>query len=107
MHAAVVRPPDAMVLAGWQSYLAALADDGTLEGEDAIRAAVARFGVSAAAEQVNSGLSTSVDVTTRSELSGRSTERLDAFKAAADAFAPPTMLVELSGTISAETVSAN
>jgi hypothetical protein len=107
MDAAIVRLPDAMVLAGRAADLVELAGGGTLKGEDAIRAAVARFGVSTAAELVNSGLSTSVDVTERSELSSRITERLDAFKAAADAFAPPTMLVELSGSINSETVSAN
>lgn len=107
MDAAIVRLPDAMVLAGRASDLVALAGTQVLAGEDAVRAAVARFGVSAAAEQVSAGLTTSVDNTTRAELGGNIAERLDTFKAAADAFAPPTMLAELSTTVDASSLAAN
>lgn len=107
MDAAIVRLPEAMVLAGRATDLVALAGGGDLEGEDAVKAAVARYGVSAAAEQVSAGLTKSVDYTARSELGSRIAERLDAFKAAADEFAPPTMLAELSGTVTAEELAAN
>lgn len=107
MEAAIVGLPDATVLAGRASDLVALAGGSALQGEDAIRAAVARFGVSAAAEEVSVGLNRSVEVTTRSALGVNIADRLDAFKAAADAFAPPTMLVELSGSVDAATLAAN
>lgn len=107
MDAAIVRLPEATVLAGRAADLVVLAGGGVLEGEDEIRAHVARFGVSAAAEAVQAGLNTSVEVTARSDLSVNITERLDAFKAAADAFAPPTMIRELSGAVDAAELAAN
>ncbi len=107
MDAAIVRLPDAMVLAGRASDLVALAGGQTLGGEDAAQAAVARFGVSTAADQVRLGLNKSVNFTARADLGSNITERLDAFQAAADAFAPPTMLRELAGTVDAATLAAN
>lgn len=107
MEASIIRLPDAVVLAGRASDLVVLAGGATLQGEDAVRGAVARFGVSAAAEAVNAGLTQSVDTTDRVELGSNIAVRLDAFKAAADAFAPPTMLAELAGTIDSPTLSAN
>jgi hypothetical protein len=107
MDSAIVRLPDAMVFAGRASDLVTLAGGRPLIGEDAIRAAVARFGVSAAAEQVSTGLTASVDNTARAELGANIAERLDAFKAAADAFAPPTMLAELSAAIDPSSLAAN
>ena len=107
MDAAIVRLPDAAVLAGRAADLVALAGGEALVGEDRVRAAVARFGVSDAAEQVQAGLSKSVEVTSRSLLGVNITERLDAFKAAADAFAPPTMLSDLSGEVDATTLAEN
>jgi hypothetical protein len=107
MDAAIVRLPDAAVLAGRAADLVALAGGASLEGEDRVRAAVARFGVSDAAEQVQAGLSKSVEVTERSLLGVNITERLDAFKAAADAFAPPTMLSALAGEVDAATLADN
>jgi len=107
MDAAIVRLPAAMVFAGRASDLVTLAGGKALEGEDVVRAAVARFGVSAAAEEVNDGLTKSVDFTSRSALGANIAERLDAFRAAADAFAPPTMLAELANTVNAATLAAN
>jgi hypothetical protein len=107
MDAAIIRLPDAMVLAGRASDLVALAGGRTLGDEDAAAAAVARFGVSTAADQVRVGLNKSVNFTARADLGSNITERLDAFQAAADAFAPPTMLKELAGTVDAATLAAN
>ena len=107
MDAAIIRLPDAMVYAGRAADLVALAGGEALTGEDQVRAAVARFGVSYDAEQVSVGLTTSVDFTARSELGTNIAERLDAFRAAADAFAPPTMLQELATTVDAATMAAN
>jgi len=107
MDAAIIRLPDAMVLAGRASDLVTLAGGRTLTGEDAAKAAVARFGVSTAADQVRVGLNKSVNFTARADLGSNIVERLDAFQAAADAFAPPTMLEELAGTVDAGTLAAN
>jgi hypothetical protein len=107
MDAAIVRLPDAVVLAGKASDLVTLAGGSALSGEDAVKAAVARFGVSTAAEQVNAGLTKSVDYTSRAQLGSNIAERLDAFKAAADNFAPPTMLAELANPVDAATLAAN
>lgn len=108
MDAAIVRLPRAMVYAGRAADLVALAGGtGVLTGEDAVRAAVARFNVSADAERVSLGLTASVDVTARSELGSNIVERLDAFLAAADAFAPPTMLHDLATTVEAAAMADN
>jgi hypothetical protein len=107
MDAAIIRLPDAMVLAGRAADLVALAGGRSLDGEDAEAAAVARFGVSTAADQVRVGLNKSVNFTSRADLGSNITERLDAFQAAADAFAPPTMFRELAGTVDAATLAAN
>jgi hypothetical protein len=107
MDAAIIRLPSAMVLAGQAADLVALAGGKALTGEDAIKAAVARFGVSTAAEEVSAGLSKSIDFTSRSALGTNITDRLDAFKAAADAFAPPTILFGLSGAIEAGALAAD
>ncbi len=95
MDAAIVRLPDAQVYSSRAADLVSLSGGKELTGEDAVRAAVARFGVSAAAEQVSAGLTQSVEFTSRSSLGGNIAQRLDAFMAAAGAFAPPTMLPQL------------
>ena len=108
MDAAIARLPHAMVYAGRAADLVALAGGtGVLTGEDAVRAAVARFNVSYDAEQVSLGLTTSVDFTARSELGSNIVARLDTFRAAADAFAPPTMLQELATTVEAGAMADN
>ena len=107
MDSAIVRLPDAMVLAGKAADLVVLAGDRELAGEDAIRAAVARHGVADAAEQIIQGLNKSVDATGRTSLGANIAQRLDAFIAAVGAFAPPTMLEDLAGTVSAATLAAN
>ncbi|MBX6748885.1 MAG: hypothetical protein IRY85_04310 [Micromonosporaceae bacterium] len=108
MDAAIVRLPDAMVYAGRAADLVALAAPGTeLTGEDAVRAAVARFNVSSDAQLVSVGLLTSVDSTERSELGSNIVEQLDSFRTAADAFAPPTMLQELATAVQAGAMAEN
>jgi hypothetical protein len=108
MDAAIIRLPRAMVYAGRAADLVALAGvSGVLTGEDAVRAAVARFNVSSDAERVSTGLTTSVDFTARSQLGTNIVERLDTFRAAADAFAPPTMLHELATTVEAGEMAGN
>jgi hypothetical protein len=107
MDAAIVSLPNAMVYAGRASDLAALAGGSELEGEDLVRAAVARFNVSAVAEQVSIGLNASVGFTERSELGASIAPRLDEFRAAADAFAPPTMLRDLATEIDAAEMASS
>lgn len=107
MSAAIVRLPHAMVYAGRAADLVELAGGGELEGEDLVRAAVARFNVSYDAEQVSIGLNASVDATSRSELGTNIAQRLDEFRAAADEFAPPTMLRDLAAEVDAATMADN
>jgi hypothetical protein len=108
MDAAIVRLPRAMVYAGRAADLVSLADvSGVLTGEDAVRAAVARFNVSSDADAVLVGLTTSNDFTARSELGSNIVDRLDTFRATADAFAPPTMLHELATEVQAVEMAAN
>jgi hypothetical protein len=102
---AIVRLPDAMVYAGRAADLVTLAGGLALTGDDAMRAAVARFGVAHDAEQTSAGLRMSVDNTARAELSTNITSRLDSFLAAVDGFAPPTMLQDLATTLDARTVA--
>ena len=107
MDAAIIRLPIAVTLAGRAADLVALAGNKPLQGEDAIRAAVARFGVSDAADQVDAGLTVTVASTQRAELGGNIASSLDTFKDAADAFSPPTMLLELSSTVDASSLAAS
>jgi hypothetical protein len=107
MDAAIIRLPDAIVYAGRATDLVTLAGGKALAGEDQVRAAVARFTVSADAESVSSGLTKSVASTTRSELGTNIADRLDTFKSATDDFAPPTMLAELSNLIDATALAAS
>ena len=107
MDAAIIRLPDAIVYSGRATDLVTLAGGKVLAGEDQVRAAVARFTVSADAEAVSAGLNKSVESTTRSALGTNIAERLDTFKSAADAFAPPTMLAELANPVDAATLGAS
>jgi hypothetical protein len=107
MDAAIIRLPDAVVLAGRATDLVTLAGGKTLTGEDQVAAGVARFGVANDAEAVSAGLTKSVDTTNKQDLGSNVAERLDTFKAAADAFSPPTMLAELATTVDAATLAAN
>lgn len=108
MDAAIVRLPDAMVYAGRAADLVALAGPGTeLTGEDAVQVAVARFTVARDAQLVSAGLMTSVNNTERSQLGSNIIARLDTFRTAADAFAPPTMLQQLAGSVPARTMAEN
>jgi hypothetical protein len=96
MDAAVIRLPLAMVYDGKTLDLVNLAGGRNLAGEDAVKAAVARYGVADAGEQVSAGLAKSVDVTDRASLGTNIAQQLDAFRSAVDAFAPPTMLNNLA-----------
>jgi hypothetical protein len=107
MEAAIVRLPNTVVYAGRTTDLVTLAGGRTLSGEDQVAAGVARFLVAQDAEQVSSGVTKTVDVTSKSDLGSNVAERLDTFKAAADAFSPPTMLAELATTVDAATLAAN
>jgi len=107
MDAAIIRLPEAVTLAGRAADLVALADGQPLAGEDAVRAAVARFGVSDAAEQLSTGLTLSVASTDRATLGSNIADALDTFTAAAHTFSPPTMLLELSSTVDALVLAAN
>jgi hypothetical protein len=107
MDAALVHLPSAMVYAGRASDLVALATGEALTPEELARAAVARFNVSHDAEQVSIGLDASIDFTARSELGTNIADRLGTFRAAADQFAPPTMLQDLATEVDADSMAAN
>src|SRR5262249_43446852 len=89
MDAAIIQLPIAVMLAGRASDLVELGNNRPLQGEDAIRTAVARFGVSDAAEKTDADLTITVATTERAELGGNIASSLDTFKDAADAFSPP------------------
>jgi hypothetical protein len=107
MDAAIVRLPDAMVYAGTASDLVALAGGATLSADDQTKAAVARYGVSAAAESVRDGLNKTIKYTNRAELGTNIESKLDSFTTAAARFAPPTMLQELAGPVDPEALAAD
>jgi hypothetical protein len=106
MDSAVNRLPDALVYAGRAADLVALGGGSALIGSDGVSAAVARFYVSNSASQVSSGLNQSIDFTSNEALGGNIADRLDQFMAAAAAFAPPTMLEQMSEQISDPTTLA-
>jgi hypothetical protein len=95
MSAAVVQLPDALINAGRAADLVAMGGGKALTGGDGVSAAVARYNVANAADQVSVGLHQSVDNTASAGLGSDIAGRLDAFMAAAAAFAPPTMLQQL------------
>lgn len=105
MDAALNQLFTAMVSAGRAADLATLAGSSQLSGEDAIRAAVARYDVAAAGEAVTSGLNKSVDATASAELGTAIAPQLDAFRAAVAGFAPPTVLAQLAGNVDAATLA--
>jgi hypothetical protein len=106
MDSALILLPNAMVLAGRAADLVTLAGGSELGGDDAIRAAVARYDVATAAEQVTAGLNKAVEVTSRAALGSDIALQLDAFQAAVDGFAPPTMLAQLAGSVNAADLAA-
>jgi hypothetical protein len=95
-----------MVFAGRAADLVTLAGGSELGGDDAIRAAVARYGVATAGEQVTAGLNKAVEVTSRASLGSDIALQLDAFQTSVDAFAPPTMLAQLAGSVKAADLAA-
>jgi hypothetical protein len=106
MVAAVEQLPDAIVNAGRAADLVALAGSSQLQGDDAIRAAVARYSVATDGEQVTAGVNKAVNATTDPELGTSVAQPLDTFRAAVDAFAPPTMLAQLAGAVDAANLAA-
>jgi len=106
MDAALIRLPEAMVYAGRATDLVALAGSQNLSGDDAIRAAVARYRVASAAEEVGTGLNKSVDSTTYADLGTNIARQLDAFRAAVDSFSPPTILPQLAGPVDPTALAA-
>jgi hypothetical protein len=106
MDAALVRLPSAMEYAGQAADLVAIAGGRALTGDAAIAAAVARFSVASAAEQVSAGISKAVDTTSRAALGENLAPLLDAFRAAVDAFAPPTMLSTLANAMDPQVLAA-
>lgn len=106
MDSALIRLPNAMVFAGRAADLVTLAGGSELAGDDAIRAAVARYDVATAGEQVTAGLNKSIEATSRAALGTDIALQLDAFRAAVDAFAPPTMLAQLAGSVKAADLAA-
>jgi hypothetical protein len=98
MDAAVVRLPDAITNAGRAADLVGLTNGHAMADSDELATAVARFNVANSAAQVSAGLNQSVDFTSNSSLGSNVADRLDAFMAAAAAFAPPNLLAP-SGTI--------
>jgi hypothetical protein len=106
MDSALIRLPNAMVFAGRAADLVTLAGGTELAGDDAIRAAVARYDVATAGEQVTAGLNKSIEATSRAALGTDIALQLDAFRAAVDAFAPPTMLAQLAGSVKAADLAA-
>jgi hypothetical protein len=106
MDSALILLPNAMVFAGRAADLVTLAGGSELGGDDAIRAAVARYGVATAGEQVTAGLNKAVQVTSRAALGSDVALQLDAFTAAVSAFAPPTMLAQLAGSVKAADLAA-
>ncbi|GAA1772193.1 hypothetical protein [Luedemannella helvata] len=107
MKAALEQLPTAIINAGRAADLVYLSGrGGRLSGEAEVQVAVARFGVAQAAEQISAGLNTSVDATERGELGANITPRLDAFRAAANAFAPSTMLAEFAQDVDGAVLAA-
>src|SRR5215469_14630615 len=80
MDSALILLPNAMVFAGRSADLVTLAGGSDLGGDDAIRAAVARYGVATAGEQVTAGLNKAVEVTSRAALGSDIALQLDAFQ---------------------------
>jgi hypothetical protein len=98
MDAALVRLPSAMIYSGRAADLVSLFG-ANMSAENRTRLGVARFTVASDAEQVGTGLTASVDSTARAELGGNIAQRLDGFRSAADAFSPPTMLMDLASDV--------
>jgi hypothetical protein len=99
MDSALVQLPAAMVFAGRAADVTHLASGGQLADEDAFNALLARREVAAASEKVSDGLNKSVDSTARAVLGANITPQLDAFRAAADVFSPPTILSQLGSPV--------
>ncbi len=107
MDAALNQLFDAMVSAGRAADLAVLSGTNQLNGDDAIRAAVARYGAATAGEAITTALNKAVDATANSALGTNIAPQLDAFRAAVAAFAPPTMLSQLAGPVDATSLAAS
>ncbi len=106
----LLRLPQAIIQSGRAVDIASLAPDSSTgeddDSEDEIRVAVARFDIATISDAVSTGLSKSVAATTRAQFGATISRGLDAFRAAADTFAPPVLLSDLSGTVDLPVLTA-
>jgi len=105
-QAVLVQLPDMMVQSGRAADLATLAGAQKLEGDDAVRAAVARYAVAADGEAATVGLNKSISATESSSLGSDIALQLDAFRAAVATFTPPTALAQ-SAPVDAAVLAKN
>ncbi len=94
--------PDAMMQAGRATDLATLANSQRLTGDNAVRAGVARYAVSADAEATTDGLNRSVGSTDNRQLGSKVTPPLVAFRAAVTGFTPPTAVAQPDSVTAAQ-----
>ncbi len=98
MDVALLRLPQAMVSAGRAADLLSMNGGQPPAGENGDALAVARYQVALLSTQVASGLSKSVKASADPGLGVALTGQQDAFQAAVDAFAPPSVVQQLSAT---------
>lgn len=96
MDVALLRLPGAVISAGRAADLLVLAGGLPPQGENGDAVAVARNQVALLATQVASGLSKSVKASADPGIGVALTGQQDAFQAAVDAFAPPSVVQQLS-----------
>jgi hypothetical protein len=96
MDVALLRLPQAMVSAGRAADLLSMNGGQPPAGENGDALAVARYQVALLSTQVASGLSKSVKASADPGLGVALTGQQDAFQAAVDAFAPPSVVQQLS-----------
>lgn len=106
-QAALIQLPDAMVQAGRAADLATLAGTQMLAGDDAQRAAVARYAVATDGEDVTNGLNKSISATLSHTLGGSIALPLDAFRSAVATFTPPTAVTQTAPATANELVEGS
>jgi hypothetical protein len=93
-QSALVALPDVMVQAGRAADLASLAGTAMLTGDDAERAAIARYAVASDGETVTNDLNKAISATENHTLGSTIALPLDAFRTAVAAFTPPTAVTQ-------------
>ncbi len=106
-QAALGQLPDAMVQAGRAADLATLAGTQMLGGDDAVRAAVARYAVATDGEDATNGLNKSIASTDSHTLGSSIALQLDAFRSAVATFTPPTAVTQTAPATAAQLVSGS